>query len=221
MAKKKLSPKKPRPLDHEFFQFAELVALVFDRPDAAHLRAQLFHKATTLRNKYYPRDIEDRWATKTKWTAFLLRMILTFPRILSRPPDFEWVMDDLEWILTRRKFHPGYDRDFWDAVDRIRGPLRTGHPGDKGLDYFRYETVQSLMSPPPQLTDLVETSAKSEAIERAADMEENLFGDRPHKRVIYRSLERVESELKEISDLLGAKSPLAAPLTNTVDSEPE
>ena len=220
-APKKSRPKKIRPLDYEFFQFAEQVAQVFDRPEAAHLRTRLFQEATTLRNRYYPRRIEDRWATKAKWIAFLLRMILTCPQILSRPPDFEWVMDDLEWILTRRKLHPGYDRDFWDAVDRIRVSMRTGHPRDKALDYFRFETVQSLMNPPAQLKDFVKTSSKSEAVERAADMEGNLFGERPHERVIYRSLKRVEKELKEVNDLLQAKSSHSPPPTQKLDSEPE
>ena len=211
-------PKQSRPLDAELFTLAEKVGMVFDKPEAAHVRFRLFEEASAYRNRHRPHGPEDLWATTTKWTAFLLRMILTCPRILSRPPDFEWVMDDLEWILSRRKFHPGYDRDFWDAVTRVKKVTRTGHPSNKALDYFRFETVQSLMNPPVQLKDIVATSSKSQAVERAADMEGNLLGTRPHERVMYRSLETVGKELKKISDLMGAKSPLGALLTNTVDS---
>lgn len=221
MASKKARPKRLRPLDAELFELADKVALIFDRPEAAHLRAKLFEEATAYRDRIRHHGPEDRWATTTKWTAFLLRMILTCPRILSRPPEFEWVMDDLEHILTRRKWDPSFERDFWDAVTRVKKGMWTGHPHDKALDYFRFTTVESLMHPPEQLKDIVETSSKSEAVDHAADMEGNLLGKRPHERVIYRSLERVENELKGINALLHPESSLSPPPTNQVDSGPE
>lgn len=212
---------KRRPREAEFFEFAEKVALIFDRPEAAHLRARLFEEATTYRNRYRPHGPADLWATTTKWTAFLLRLILTCPRILARPPDFEWVMDDLEWILIRRRVDLKYDRDFWDAVDRIRGPIRTGRPHDKALDYFRYETVQNLMNPPAQLKDLVKRSEKEEAVMRTADMEERLFEKRPDRRVIYRSLERVERKLRELNALLKPQSSYGSQPTTQLGTEPK
>jgi len=194
--------KRVRPLDTDFFRFADKVSLVFDRPYAAQLRFQLFEKASAYRDRYRPHDAQNMWATKTKWVAFLLQLILTCPRILSRPPDFEWVVDDLEWILCRRKFNPGVDRDFWNAVDRVRGYIPTGHPLDKGLDYWRFDTVQTLMNPPEQLKGLLTSCGKEEALRRTADIEEQRTGTRPHERVIRRSYDRVEQELNDVSKLL-------------------
>ena len=207
-------PKKVRPLDAEFFHFAELVALVFDRPEAAHLRARLFHEASAYRNRYRPHKVQDFWATKTKWTAFLLRLILTCPRILSRPQNFEWVMEDLEWLLARRKFDPAIDRDFWEAVDRIRAPIRTGHPRNRTLEYFRYETVETHMNPPTALKDIIDTCGKEEALRRAADIEERCLGKRPHERVVRRSYDQVKQELQELNDLLRDASYLTPSPTN-------
>jgi hypothetical protein len=194
--------KRVRAVDAEFFHFAEQVALVFDKPKAARLRARLFHEASAFRNRYRPQRVENLWATKTKWTAFLLRLILACPRILSRPPDFEWVMDDLEWILARRKFDPAIDRDFWEALKRVRGPIRTGHPRNRALDYFRFETVETHINPPAPLKGIVAICGKEEALRRTADIEEQCLGTRPHERVVRRSYDRVKQELSELSELL-------------------
>lgn len=197
-----------RPLDADFFEFADKVSLVFDQPYAGQLRFRLFEEASAYRNRYRPHKAEDFWATKTKWTTFLLRLILACPRILSRPPDFEWVMDDLEWLLARRKFDPAIDRDFWDALKRIRGPIRTGHPRNRALEHFRFDTVEIHMNPPAPLKDIVDTCGKEEALRRAADIEEQCLGKRPHERVVRRSYDRVKQELKELHDLLRGASSL-------------
>lgn len=219
---KKRGPKTVQPLDAELFELADKVALIFDRPEAASLRVRLFEEAGAYRDRIRHHGPLDSWATTTKWTAFLLRMILTCPRILSRPPEFEWVMDDLEWILTRRRLHPGFDRDFWDAMSRVKKVLRTGHPRNRALDSFRFTTVQSLMYAPEQLINMVQTFSKSEAVERAAVMEGKLLGTSPpHERVIYRSLARVENELKELTALLCAPSSLGPPPATPLDSEPK
>ena len=208
---KKRRPKKVRPLDAEVFELAEKVALIFDWPQAVPLRARLFEEAGAYRDRIRPHGPADSWATTTKWTAFLLRMILTCPRLLSRPPEFEWVMDDLEHILTRRNWEASFERDFWSAVARVKQTMWTGHPHDKALDYFRYTTVQSLMHPPEQLKGLAATSLKDEAVERAAEMEGKLLGVRPHERVVYRSFAKVEKELKELNALLPPESAIGPP----------
>lgn len=97
----------------------------------------------------------------------------------------------------------------------------TGHPHDKALDYFRFETVQSLMNPPVQLKNIAATSSKSQAVTRAADMEEKLLGKRPHERVVYRSHEKVEKELKEITALLRPPASLSPPPKIKLDSNPK
>ncbi len=218
---KKRRPKKVRPLDAEVFELAEKVALIFDWPQAVPLRTRLFEEAGAYRDRIRPHGPADQWATTTKWTAFLLRMILTCPRLLSRPPEFEWVMDDLEHILTRRNWEASFERDFWDAVTRVKKVMWTGHAHDKALDYFRFTTVQSLMHPPVQLANMVETSLKDEAIERAADMEGKLLGTRPHGRVVYRSFAKVEKELKELNALLPPESSIGPPPTKKLASKPK
>jgi hypothetical protein len=210
---KKRPPKTVRPLDAEVFELAEKVALIFDWPQAAPLRGRLFELAGAYRNRIRPHGPGDTWATTTKWTAFLLRMILTCPRILSRPPEFEWVIDDLEHILTRRNWEAKFERDFWDAVTRVKKVMWTGHPHDKAMDYFRYTTVQDLMHPPAQLRDLLVPYSKSEAVERAIEMESKLVGRRPHERVVHRSFEKVEKELTALNALLPPESAIGPPPT--------
>jgi len=219
MATKKTRSKKKlrkivRPLDAEVFELAEKVALIFDWPQAALLRGRLSELAGAYRNRIRPHGPTDSWATTTKWTAFLLRMVLTCPRLLSRPPDFEWVIDDLEHILSRRNWEAKCERDFWDAVTRVKEVMWTGHVHDKALDYFRYTTVYGLMHPPVQLANIVARSSKSEAIERAAVMEGKLLGTLPpHERVVYRSFEKVENELKALNALLPPESAIGPPPT--------
>jgi hypothetical protein len=219
---KKTRPKKVRPIDHELFELAEKVALIFDRPEAAPLRARLLEEALAYRNQLRPYRLEGYWQTMTKWIAFLLRMILVCPRLLSRPPEFEWVMGDLEWILTQRRLDPDFDRDFWDAMSRVKKVLRTGYPRNRALDSFRFNTVQGLMHAPVEFmnTDVrVKTFSKSEAVERAAELEGKLFGRQPpHERVVYRSVARVEKELTELTALLRAPSSLGPPPTEQRDS---
>lgn len=218
---KKSPPKRSRPLDAELFALAKKVGMVFDHPNAAAARFRLFEAATAYRDRYRPHRPDGLWATKTKWIAFLLRLILTCPRILLRPPDFEWVTEDLEWILARRKFHAVIDRDFWEAVDWIRAPLRTGHPRNKALDYFRFETVKNLMNAPEPLKGLVATCGKEEALRRAADMEEQWSGERPHERVIRRSCDRAEQELNELQALLHGQSSHTPLPTNQLNGKSE
>lgn len=211
---KKRLHKTVRPLDAEIFELAEKVALIFDWPQAVHLRARLCELAGAYRDRIRPKGPLDSWATTTKWTAFILRMVLTCPRILSRPPDFEWVMDDLEHILSRRNWEAKFERDFWDAVTRVKKAIWTGHAHDKALDYFRYMTVYELMHPPVQLANIVATSSKSEAIDRAAVMEGKLLGNHPpHERVVYRSFDKVENELKALNALLPPELTIGPPPT--------
>ena len=220
--RKKRPSKTVRPLDAEVFELAEKVALIFDWPRAAPIRARLSKQACDYGDLIRPHGPEDRWVTTTKWTAFLLRMILTCPRILSKPPDFEWVMEDLEYILTRRKWEASFERDFWDAVTRVKEVMWTGHAHEKARDYFRYTTVHDLMHPPDQLTNIVATYNKEEAIERTAKMESKLWGTGlPHERVVYRSIEKVEQELKALNALLPPELAIGPPLTTKRATKPK
>ena len=193
---------KTRPLDAEIFELAEKVALIFDWPQAAPLRGRLFELAGAYRNRIRPHGPADSWAITTKWTAFILRMVLTCPSLLSKPSEFEWVRDDLEHILSRRNWEAKFERDFWDAMTRVKKAMWTGHPHDKAMDYFRYTTVYDLMHPPVQLIEMLVPYSKGEAVERAIEMEDKLVGTRPHERVIHRSIVKVEKELIALNALL-------------------
>ena len=72
-----------------------------------------------------------------------------------------------------------------------------------------------------QLKDIVATSSKSKAVERAADMEGKLVGTRPHERVVYRSFEKVEKELKELNALLTPESAIGPPPTKKRATKPK
>ena len=132
------------------------------------------------------------------WLTYVLRLLLTCPVLLERPSGLEWVTDDLQWALRHRKVRPDVDRDFWEAMKKVRGLLTLGRPGNKARDFFRYEVVLNLMY--PVTTDdergLVRTKKrvnKTKAVTELTDMEARWYGRRPALREIWRSLQRVET----------------------------
>jgi len=132
------------------------------------------------------------------WLTYVLRLLLACPILLQRPSGLEWVTDDLQWALRYRKLRPDVNRDFWDAVKKVRGLLPRGRPGDKARDLFRYEWVVNQMyyvTTHPEL-GLVRTKkrvSKTKAVTELADMEEQRDGQRPDLlREIWRSLQRVD-----------------------------
>jgi len=149
------------------------------------------------------RDIAQDYRRLTKaegqvaWLTYVLRLLLACPLLLQRPSGLEWVTDDLQWALRHRKLRPDVNRDFWEAVKKVRGLLPRGRPGDKARDFFRYEVVLNLMY--PVTTDdergLVRTKKrvnKTKAVTELADIETQWFGRRPTLREIWRSLQRVD-----------------------------
>ena len=150
------------------------------------------------------RDVvrEYRHVAKTQsqvaWLTYVLRLLLTCPVLLQRPSGLEWVRDDLQWALRHRKVRPDVNRDFWEAVKKVRGLLPRGRPGDKARDFFRYEWVMNHMyyvTTHPKL-GLVRTKQgvnKTKAVTELADMEARWFRRKPTLREIWRSLQRVEA----------------------------
>ena len=55
------------------------------------------------------------------WLTYVIRLLLTCPLLLQRPPGLEWVTDDLQWALRHRQLRPDVDRDFWESVKTVRG----------------------------------------------------------------------------------------------------
>jgi len=138
------------------------------------------------------------------WLTYVLRLLLTCPVLLQRPSGLEWVTDDLQWALRHRKVRPDVDRDFWDAMKKVRGLLTQGRPGNKVRDFFRYECVLNLMYPVTTHPEfgLVRTKqrvSKTKAVTELADMEERRDGPRPDLlREIWRSLQRVDDYVEKL-----------------------
>ena len=142
--------------------------------------------------------------SQVAWLTYVLRLLFTCPVLLQRPSGLEWVTDDLQWALRHRKLRPDVNRDFWEAVKKVRGLLTQGRPGNKARDFFRYEVVLNLMYPVtthPEL-GLVRTKkrvSKTKAVAELADLEEQRDGRRPDLlREIWRSLQRVDDYIETL-----------------------
>jgi hypothetical protein len=182
---------RTRPTVGNLFELAEAVGLFYGMKgaDAA------FEEFRDIAQGY-------RHVVKTQsqvaWLTYVIRLLLACPILLQRPSGLEWVTDDLQWALRHRKVSPDVNRDFWEAMRKVRGLLPRGRPGDKARDFFRYEWVVNQMyyvTTHPEL-GLVRTKkrvSKTKAVTELADMEERWYGRRPDPlREIWRSLQRVE-----------------------------
>jgi hypothetical protein len=182
------------------------------------------------------RPVESEIVVKdwVKWFAYVIRLILTCPPLLEKPPGFEWVMGDFERILSFRKFRFDYDRYFWDALDKVRRELRKGRPSRKDKDYERYMSIGYMVK--------YKGLSKSQAVEQLAVQEAltviwdgvwspqigfldeaftqktlQRLGEKKYdkflnvqdskKREIWRSLERVERDQQKLIALLEKYGP--------------
>ncbi|MBK5282111.1 MAG: hypothetical protein JJE16_08495 [Nitrospiraceae bacterium] len=137
------------------------------------------------------------------WLSYVLRLLFICPVLLQRPAGLEWVTDDLQWALRHRKLRPDVDRDFWDAMKKVRGRLTQGRPGNKARDFFWYEWLVNLMYPLTTHSELglVRTKKrvnKTMAVTELIDMEERCYGQRPSLREIWRSLQHVEAYIETL-----------------------
>jgi len=95
------------------------------------------------------------------------------------------------------------NRDFWDAMKKVRGQLTRGRPGDKARDFFRYEWVLNHMyyvTTHPKL-GLVRTKkrvSKTKAVTELTDMEARWSIRRSDVREIWKSLQRVEAYVERV-----------------------
>jgi hypothetical protein len=188
--------RRTRPTVGNLFELAEAVELFYGTKgaDAA------FEEFRDVAQDY--RHVAKK-QSQVAWLTYVLRLVLTCPVLLQRPSGLEWVTDDLQWALRHRKVRPDVDRDFWEAMKKVRGLLTRGRPGDKARDFFRYECVLNLMYPVtthPEL-GLVRTKQrvnKTKAVNELADMEKKWHGLRPDLRVIWRSLQRVDDYVETL-----------------------
>jgi hypothetical protein len=188
--------RRTRPTVGNLFELAEAVELFYGTKgaDAA------FEEFRDVAQDY--RHVAKK-QSQVAWLTYVLRLVLTCPVLLQRPSGLEWVTDDLQWALRHRKVRPDVDRDFWEAMKKVRGLLTRGRPGDKARDFFRYECVLNLMYPVtthPEL-GLVRTKQrvnKTKAVNELADMEKEWHGLRPDLRVIWRSLQRVDDYVETL-----------------------
>ena len=183
----------------DLFQLAEAVAAFYGTSCGEAATARFCRVAKEYRDVV---QAEGR----VPWFTYVIRLLLTCPVLLERPPGFEWVREDLRWALDNRRFSKEVDRDFWRAVNDVRALFRSGRPGNKARDFFRYEMVQEIMNPvttaPGQGLIRVKGCSKSEAVEQMAEMEQRWSRRNPDTRNIWRSLQRVEDYLLKIGEQL-------------------
>ena len=186
-----------RPRAGNFFELAEAVGLFYGTKGTDAAIEEFRDVAQDCRR-------EAKAQGQVAWLIYVLRLLLTCPLLLQRPPGLEWVTDDLQWALRHRQLRPDVDRDFWKAVTTVRRMMVTrGRPRDKAWEFFRYEWMVNLMH--PVTTDpefgLVRTKKrvnKTTAVTELADVEERWSGRRPDEREIWRSLQRVEAYVERL-----------------------
>ena len=185
-----------RPRVGDLFELAEAVGLFYGTKGADAAIEEFQDVAQDYRRV-------AKTQGQVAWLTYVIRLLLACPVLLERPSGLEWVTDDLQWALRHRKVRPDVNRDFWEAVRKVRGRLTRGRPGNKARDFFRYECVLNLMYPVtthPEL-GLVRTKKrvnKTKAVTELADMEKRRHGRRPALRVIWRSLQRVEAYVEKL-----------------------
>lgn len=185
-----------RPTVGDIFELAEAVELFYGTKGADAAIEEFQDVAQDYRRLTKARD-------QVAWLTYVIQLLLACPVLLQRPSGLDWVTDDLQWALRHRKVRPDVDRDFWDAMKKVRGLLTRGRPGNKARDFFRYECVLNLMYPVTTHPEfgLVRTKKrvnKTKAVNELADMEEQWHGLRPDLRVIWKSLQRVENYVENL-----------------------
>jgi len=188
---------RTRPTVGNLFELAEAVELFYGTNGAAAALEEFRDVAQGYRHV-------AKAQSQVAWLTYVLRLLLTCPVLLQRPSGLEWVTDDLQWALRHRKVRPDVDRDFWEAMKKVRGLLTRGRPGNKARDFFRYECVLNLMYPVTTHPEfgLVRTPkrvSKTKAVTELAAIEERRDGPRPDLlREIWRSLQRVDDYVEKL-----------------------
>jgi hypothetical protein len=185
-----------RPRVGDLFELAEAVELFYGTKGADAAIEEFRDVAQEYRHV-------AKKQSQVAWLTYVLRLLLACPLLLQRPSGLEWVTDDLQWALRHRKLRPDVNRDFWEAMRKVRGLLPRGRQGKKLRDFFRYECVLNLMYPVTTHPEfgLVRTKQrvnKTKAVNELADMEKKWHGLRPDLRVIWRSLQRVDDYVEKL-----------------------
>lgn len=184
------------------FELAEAVAAFYDTEwgtaAVARFRNDAAFYRTRLRNR-----------TQLDWMTYVMRLVMTCPVLLTRPPGLaglEWVFEDFYWIVRHRGVSPRVDQDFWRAIEAVRVRLPKGHHITKGRDTLRYQLVYARMNPvttdPVKGLVRVQGMNKSEAVAHQREWEQEQSQRPVSERAIYRSLERVDAYLKKIREKL-------------------
>ena len=187
------------------FELAEAVGAFYETEWGASAVARFRNDAgfyrTRLRNR-----------TQLDWMTYVMRLVMTCPKLLTRPPGLaglEWVFEDFCWIVRHRGVSPRVDQDFWMAMERVRARLLKGRHITTGRDTLRYQLVYARMNPvttdPVKGLVRVQGMSKSEAVAHQAEWEQKQSKRSVSERTIYRSLERVERYLKKIREQLTEK----------------
>lgn len=233
------------PTEREILELADQASYVFGLSEAAGLRERLRQEAEVYRDwleykdfqeaeainaalgvdeKGYKRvayNVEGQSAVRDPTVLrFLLLLIFHCPQILSRPAGFDWVLEDLEKVLLARRLDPKSDRIFWKVMKEVQRKFNKGRPSSKGLDYFRYGAIIQLMKPSVVIPGVMQIG-KTKAVEFVAEMESRIFNGAGNTRSIWRSYERVEQSLRQLSERMWSEPSLAPSPTNQLNGESE
>jgi hypothetical protein len=175
-------------LEKELFNLAdELSQGNFWLPEEKAKRERLM----TLARSYW-QDIEKEGSVEggaikrediVKQLAFIIRLILTCPDLLDRPPGFEWAIDTLKQELLFRKYNPTANKAFWEALQKVRG-MFTGRPRNFGKDWAIHTKVMLLMEK--------DGLSKTKAVEKLAEELGKEREDAMDTSTIWKALERFE-----------------------------
>ncbi len=200
MENKSISKEEPLN-EEELFRVVEAASSVFWLKEAEGFKNRLKGLLRAHRPVKDEMVVEDR----VKWCAYVIRLVLTCPALLEKPSGFEWVMEDFQRILALRKISPDYERDFWEAMDHVRGILRpASRPARKDKDYFRYLRIYHMVKNEGlNKTKAIETLAEEEALYIKKQSKADPVDQAVNKeKEIRESLKRVEQEQQEMVKLL-------------------
>jgi len=115
---------RTRPRTGDLFELAEAVGLFYGMKGADAAIEEFREIVQDYRHVVKKQG-------QVAWLTYVLRLLLACPVLLQRPSGLEWVTDDLQWALRHRKLSPDVNRDFWEAVKKVRGLLPRGPQGIK------------------------------------------------------------------------------------------
>ncbi len=186
--------------EEDLFKLVEFASSVIMKVEAEGFKKYL----NGLLKAHLPVEYEIVVEDRMKWFTYVLRLVFTCPSFLDKPAGFEWVAKQFRQILGYRKVDPDFERDFWKAMDDVRGTLRPAkRPPRKDKDHARYFQICCFM----QNEGLSKTSAVGKLAEEEVRFRTKQSKAHPvdqvinKKKEIWEAVKRVEQNQQELKQL--------------------